>query len=332
MKIESSQVSYVTAHVATSTSVVADQIVARQALQSRLATTSAGRNQARQGDSAHFSASAASAAASAASDDDELKNLDPKQWMVVLILKSLLKQKFKLMHFSAGAATANTATAPGRAASAAGEVHRRIELHSEMEQTSFHAQGTVQTSDGRSIQFSTDLYMERQFRSAAVSTKAVEVTDPLVVNLSGAPVRLSGAKIAFDLNSDGKTENISFVAGGSGFLAVDSNGDGIVNNGSELFGPKSGDGFAQLASYDKDGNGWIDENDPIFAKLRVWTQDGLSTLAENGIGAIATGSAETPFALKDSANVLQGNVRATGIYLSESGLAGTIQQVDLAVA
>ena len=328
MKIEASQVSYVTTHVAARTSVITDQIVARQASQSRLATASTGRIQASQRDSAHFSASAASAAAS---DDEELKNLDPKQWMVVLILKSLLKQKFKLMSFSAGAATAGTATAATSAASA-GEVHRRIELQSEMEQTSFQAQGTVQTSDGRSIQFSADLYMERQFRSASVTTEAVQATDPLVVNLSGAPVRLSGAKVAFDLNSDGRKENISFVASGSGFLAVDSNGDGQVNNGSELFGPKTGDGFAQLASYDKDGNGWIDENDPIFAKLRVWTQDGLSTLAENGIGAIATGSAETPFALKDSANVLQGNVRATGIYLSESGSAGTIQQVDLAVA
>jgi hypothetical protein len=321
---------------------------ARQASQSRLATASTGRIQASQTDSAHFSASAASAAASAASDDEELKNLDPKQWIVVLILKSLLKQKFKLMSFSAGAATASTAAAAtsaasagtatsgvagnARAAAGAGEVHRRIELQSEMKQTSFQAQGTVQTSDGRSIQFSADLYMERQFRSASVTTEAVQATDPLVVNLRGAPVRLSGAKVAFDLNSDGKTENISFVASGSGFLAVDSNGDGQVNNGSELFGPKAGDGFAQLASYDKDGNGWIDENDPIFAKLRVWTQDGLFTRAENGIGAIASGSAETPFALKDSANVLQGNVRATGIYLSESGSAGTIQQVDLAVA
>jgi hypothetical protein len=253
MKIEASQVSYVTSHIAARTSVLTDQIVARQASQSRLATASTGRIQASQTDSAHFSSSAASAAAS---DDEELKNLDPKQWMVVLILRSLLKQKFKLMSFSAGAATASTATAAtsaasagtatsgvagnARAAAGAEDVHRRIEFQSEMEQTSFQAQGTVQTSDGRSIQFSADLYMERQFRSASVTTEAVQATDPLVVNLSGGPVRLSGAKVAFDLNSDGKTENISFVAGGSGFLAVDSNGDGQVNNGSELFRTENG--------------------------------------------------------------------------------------------
>ena len=150
------------------------------------------------------------------------------------------------------------------------------------------------------------------------------------MNFRGAPARISGAKIAFDLNSDGKAEDFSFVASGSGFLAFDGNGDGKVNDGSELFGPRTGEGFAELASYDADGNGWIDANDPIVAKLRIWTRDRLSTLSEKGIGAISTTSADTPFALKDGANVLQANVRATGVYLSESGQAGTIQQVDLA--
>jgi hypothetical protein len=103
-----------------------------------------------------------------------------------------------------------------------------------------------------------------------------------------------------------------------------------VNDGRELFGPQTGNGFAELASYDADHNGWIDENDPVFSKLRIWTQDRLFTLSEKGIGAIATSSAETPFALKDGATSLQGNIRSSGIYLSENGAAGTIQQVDLA--
>ena len=100
--------------------------------------------------------------------------------------------------------------------------------------------------------------------------------------------------------------------------------------GTELFGPQTGNGFADLAAYDADGNGWVDQGDPIFAKLRIWSQDGLSTLADKGIGAISTASADTPFAIKDSANVLQAEVRGSGVYLTESGHAGTIQQVDVA--
>jgi hypothetical protein len=119
------------------------------------------------------------------------------------------------------------------------------------------------------------------------------------------------------------------VDAGSGFLAIDRNQDGKVNDGSELFGPRTGNGFAELAAYDSDGNGWIDENDPVFSDLKVWTQGGLYSLKDMGIGAISTESVETPFAIKDSANNLQGNVRGSGVYLSEDGDAGAAEQVDL---
>ena len=77
----------------------------------------------------------------------------------------------------------------------------------------------------------------------------------------------------FDIDADGEEESISYLQGGSGYLALDKNGDGVINDGSELFGTKSGDGFADLAEYDADGNGWIDENDPIFDKLLIWAKD-----------------------------------------------------------
>ena len=259
------------------------------------------------------------------SGSDDLSDLDPKQRLAALVLQYLLGQKIRFMRASHGAPAAASNASPGTPAA-----RRTIEFHSEMEQTSFQAQGVVQTADGRRIEFSAALYMHREFQSASVTTSAPQTADPLVVNFGGAPASVTGAKIAFDLNSDGKLENVSFVAGGSGLLALDSNGDGQVNDGRELFGPQTGNGFAELASYDSDGNGWIDEADPIFSKLRIWTQDGLSTLADKGIGAISTAAAETPFALKDAANVLQANIRATGVYLSESGAAGTVQQVDLA--
>ena len=35
----------------------------------------------------------------------------------------------------------------------------------------------------------------------------------------------------------------------------------------------TGDGFKDLAMYDEDGNGWIDENDEIFSKLLIWSKD-----------------------------------------------------------
>ena len=123
---------------------------------------------------------------------------------------------------------------------------------------------------------------------------------------------------------------------GSGFLALDKNGDGKINDGNELFGVKSGDGFADLAEYDSDGNGWIDENDEVFDKLKVWTRtedgkDELKSLKDSGVGAIFLGAEDTEFTLEGEDGVLDGKVRKTGIFLKEDGSAGTIQHVDLAI-
>lgn len=210
---------------------------------------------------------------------------------------------------------------------------RRTEVHAESEQTSFAAQGVVRTADGRSITFTAELAMSRSFVSQRVISGQAG-TDPLVVNLGGGPARVTGAKIDFDLNGDGQMERVSFVAGGSGFLVLDRNGDGKVNDGRELIGTKTGNGFAELAAYDADGNGWIDENDPVYAQLAIWTKDDegrevLESLKEKGVGALATSAADTEFSLKNAGNVLEAQVRSSGVYLMEDGAAGTTQQVDL---
>ncbi|NLD47470.1 MAG: hypothetical protein GX660_09755, partial [Clostridiaceae bacterium] len=143
-------------------------------------------------------------------------------------------------------------------------------------------------------------------------------------------------KINFDLDFDGKTEQISFVSKESGFLALDLNNDGVINDGRELFGPQTGDGFSELAKYDLDENNWIDENDAVFSKLKIWVKDDsgkdmLFTLAEKGIGALYLGNVNTPFSLKDASNNLNGVIRKSGVFLKENGTAGTIQHIDLAV-
>jgi len=209
----------------------------------------------------------------------------------------------------------------------------------ESEQTTFASRGVVQTADGRNIDFNIEVSMTRAFMSS-IDTLSVEEyikTDPLVINLDTYNGSVSDQKFLFDLDSDGEEESISFAGKGSGFLAIDKNGDGVINDGSELFGTKSGDGFADLASYDEDGNGWIDENDSVFARLKVWTKDEegrdvLLNLKEADVGAIYLDNADTKFSLKNDENRLNGEIRKTGVYLKESTCAvGTINHIDLAV-
>lgn len=210
--------------------------------------------------------------------------------------------------------------------------------YNENETMSFSAQGKVQTSDGRSIDFSMDLTLSRSFTEQTASiidyTQPV-LCDPLVINLDTASVNVTDQKFFFDLDSDGEEEEISMPDSGSGYLALDKNGDGVINNGSELFGTKSGNGFADLALYDIDKNGWIDEADEIFDKLKIWTMDSdgnqkLLGLKEAGVGALYLGSSAADFSLKDETNTTKAVIRATGMFLYEDGRTGTMQQLDLA--
>jgi hypothetical protein len=208
----------------------------------------------------------------------------------------------------------------------------------EHEQSEFSASGEVHTADGRAIDFKLDLAMCRDFQCERkqIEQGKVVMRDPLVINFDGKAVELGNLRFDFDLDSDGKNESLQGLRGNSGFLAMDLNGDGHINDGNELFGARSGDGFADLARLDSDGNHWLDEADAAFAGLKVWSPAGdgkesLVSLKERGVGALYLGATDTPFLLKDDDNRLQGQVRASGLYLRENGAAGTLQQIDLAV-
>lgn len=212
-------------------------------------------------------------------------------------------------------------------------------FYTEAESTTFATTGIVRTADGRDINFNMEVSMSRAF-TASINSLEVESyikTDPLMINLDTDIGNVSDQKFFFDLDADGKEEEISFAGKGSGFLALDRNGDGKINDGSELFGTKSGDGFKDLAAYDEDGNGWIDENDAIFSQLKIWTKDEegndrLIRLRDADVGAIYLGNADTQFSLKDDDHKLNGEIKKTGIYLRESsGEVGTVNHVDLII-
>ncbi|MEN6314707.1 MAG: hypothetical protein ABFD25_10710 [Clostridiaceae bacterium] len=214
------------------------------------------------------------------------------------------------------------------------------ETYYEKQTMGFSAEGIVKTADGREISIDLELSMSREFSSrldmSVRAGDAVRKVDPLVVNFSSPAAKLTNNKFSFDIDADGDDDQISFATGGSGFLAFDANNDGTINNGSELFGPQSGNGFNDLAQYDSDSNGWIDENDDIYSKLRIWTKDEngndqLFALGAKGIGAIYLGNVATNYDLKTGSNQELGSIARSGIYLRENGLAGTIQHVDLAL-
>ncbi|MDP2756945.1 MAG: hypothetical protein Q8O45_04950 [Desulfurivibrionaceae bacterium] len=274
---------------------------------------------------------------------------DPKLKAMRLILEALTGKKIRIISlepFSAEDAAPYPGTTQGENPANSpldrqgwGLEYDLTETVREQESLTFSATGQVVTTDGKTIDFQLQLAMQREF--AATNTVRIRggdalLIDPLVINFNGKAAALSDMRFAFDLDGDGTTEQISGLAPGNGFLALDRNGDGRINNGLELFGPASGNGFAELARLDSDNNGWLDENDPLYAQLRVWMRDeagndSLTTLAQKNVGAILLRPVETPFALKNRENGVQGQLRETSIFLEENGGVGVVQEIDFAV-
>lgn len=215
-----------------------------------------------------------------------------------------------------------------------------LRVHYEYEYLDFSSSGAVLTADGRSINFSLDLSLQRTsvIRESVLGRAASGyLVDPLVLHFDNGLDKLMEQTFLFDLDGDGEKEDIAVLGRGSGFLALDIDGDNAITSGRELFGPKSGSGFSDLAVHDLDGNHWIDENDPVFAKLRIWMnasgdRQELLSLKEAGVGAISLASAGSLFNLKTADNILLGQVGASGIFLTEDGEVKSLQDLHLRVA
>lgn len=203
---------------------------------------------------------------------------------------------------------------------------------------SFETTGKAVTADGRCIEFNMQLDMCHSFTSKSeFVTDDIEavMTDPLVISLDSNPISVSDQKWKFDIDGDGITDEISMLSKGAAYLAYDRDENGRIDSGIELFGAKTGNGFLELSEYDEDGNGWIDENDSIYNKLKVWQKDDsgndkLIDLKQANVGAIYLGNTKSSYEMKsDKDNTLNAKIRRSGVYLSEGGTAKSVQQLDM---
>lgn len=217
------------------------------------------------------------------------------------------------------------------------EYEEEISLsHHEKEKVNFMANGVINTIDGQSVNFSLALNFEKEVFQEELFIQKEEgyvFIDPLVINLGGTIPQLSEAKFRFDLDANGDTEDILMLSQGSGFLCLDKNKDGVINDGRELFGPGTGNGFLELLRYDRDENFWIDENDDIFAELSFWENDGtgqmqLTKIKDAGIGAIYLASASTPIDVLDEESNVQARIKKSGIALNENGSVSSVVEMD----
>lgn len=111
---------------------------------------------------------------------------------------------------------------------------------------------------------------------------------PIIIDVAGDGYALTDAAqgVSFDINGDGVANRIGWTSAGSddAFLWLDANGNGVVDNGVELFGDAVHDnGFDKLKTFDGNGDGVIDGSDAVWPTLRLWVDsnhNGASEVAE----------------------------------------------------
>ncbi|KAF1080807.1 MAG: hypothetical protein GQF41_2621 [Candidatus Rifleibacterium amylolyticum] len=160
--------------------------------------------------------------------------------------------------------------------------------------------------------------------------------DPLVLDLSGEGINLTeaGKGAMFDITADGKLDSTAWVRGNTAMLVYDKNGNGVIDNGSELFGDQNGaeHGFAELAKYDSNGDSKINFLDPVFKALKLYRDlngDGkiekkeLQTLPELGIKALNLNF------MRANADIDGNSLILNGSFEREDGSTGQLADVLL---
>jgi Ca2+-binding RTX toxin-like protein len=130
------------------------------------------------------------------------------------------------------------------------------------------------------------------------ATTARTEASPLVLDLDGDGIELTSMTgdraVYWDIDLDGLRERSGWIGRDDALLALDRNGNGRIDDHSELFGTLTVDGFSVLSALDANGDRRIDAADPDFARLLVWRDidgNGISDPAElRGLSAAGIAS------------------------------------------
>ena len=176
----------------------------------------------------------------------------------------------------------------------------------------------------------------KKYESATV---AQPPRDPLVIDLGTPGIDLTTIDdgVYFDLDKNGFAEKTAWIGTEDGFLVLDRNGNGIIDDGGELFSDQvemsdhslSTSGFAALSELDENGDGVIDINDSRFDSLQIWvdanhdgnSENELHSLEELGITSISLNHIQTDTVDSD-----------TGTIVTESSVVtfanGTVREIS----
>lgn len=203
----------------------------------------------------------------------------------------------------------------------------------------FSTKAVIETED-KNIELDLNVAYTQEFyekHEERLSFSEVSFIDPLVIQYGTSSTALDfldkEMNFTFDIDADGKEDELASLKEGNGFLALDKNSNGKIDDGMELFGPATNNGFEELRAYDSDANGWIDESDPIFSDLRIWSKNSegeeeLFALGDSNIGAIYLSDISTSMDINKNVVDPIAHLKSTSFFVREDGSAGLLSSLD----
>ena len=170
-----------------------------------------------------------------------------------------------------------------------------------------------------------------------IEMSAAALKDPIIVQFGSQGLGNIKGQKEFAINQDNTLDSLPIFSGDVGYLVYDKNQNQQADDGSELFGPKTGQGFAELAQLDSNNNGFIDVGDQQFEQLYLWqpsddnqTEQWLS-LKEANIQAISLSAISTSFDFYDQQGKVQAQLRQSSFAISEDGFGRGVHQIDVRI-
>jgi hypothetical protein len=219
-----------------------------------------------------------------------------------------------------------------------GDVVSVEQWNSREQQLDYQVQGTFKVNER-------ELFLDYKYSLASeqVSYSKIEMSvealkDPIIVQFGAQGLgEISGQK-DFDINQDSSLNILPVFSGDVGYLVYDKNHNNKADDGGELFGPETGQGFTELALLDSNKNGFIDAEDQHFEKLYLW-QPGKDnnqaeqwlSLKEAEIQAISVSATSTPYDFYDQQGEIQAQLRQSSFAISDNGTGRGVHQVDVRI-
>ena len=188
-----------------------------------------------------------------------------------------------------------------------------------------------------------DFFVDIDVNNLFTSATTLRLYDPLTLDLDGDGIETLSAdgSVLFDHNGDGVKQGTGWIAPDDGLLVLDRNGNGLIDNGSELFGDNTTlnngqsaeHGFAALSDLDSNGDGQFDAEDAQFADVKVWrdqNSDGISQSDElMSLDALNIQSIHLN-AVSENTHLGNGNrINARSQFTRTDGSTGDIANLDL---